>query len=37
MVFEVPSLRRLAYLSLPFFNDLHHMQPDAGGGDSRWW
>ncbi|HUX67620.1 MAG TPA: hypothetical protein VMV31_09030 [Terriglobales bacterium] len=31
MVFEVPSLRRLAYLSLPFFNDLHHVSPTPRG------
>lgn len=31
MIFEVPGFRRLAYISLPFFNDLHHVCPTPRG------
>jgi len=32
LIYEVPGFRLLRYLSLPFFNDLHHVRP--GEGDS---
>lgn len=31
IVFEVPSFKRLAYISLPCFNDLHHVAPTPEG------
>ena len=31
LVFELPSFKRIAYLSLPFFNDLHHVRPTPDG------
>lgn len=31
MVFQVPSFRRLAWISLPMFNDLHHVRPAPNG------
>jgi hypothetical protein len=31
MVYEVPEFRRTTYLSLPFFNDLHHVRPTPEG------
>ena len=31
LVFEVPSFRRLHYVSLPCFNDLHHVCPTPRG------
>jgi len=31
MVFQIPSFERLAYISLPFFNDLHHVSPTPRG------
>ena len=30
-VYEVPAFKRLAYISLPCFNDLHHVCPTAQG------
>lgn len=31
MVYEVPSFQRLHYISIPCFNDLHHVYPTAQG------
>jgi hypothetical protein len=31
LVFEVPSLKRISYVSLPCFNDLHHVAPMSDG------
>lgn len=31
LVFEVPSFRRVGYISLPCFNDLHHVKPTPEG------
>lgn len=31
LVFEIPSFRRLHYVSLPCFNDLHHVWPTPRG------
>jgi hypothetical protein len=31
LVYEVPGFRRLAYVSLPCFNDLHHVVPTREG------
>ena len=31
MVFALPGFERLGYLSLPFFNDLHHVAPTPWG------
>ena len=31
LVYEVPSFQRLYYISLPCFNDLHHVYPTARG------
>jgi len=31
MIYEVPSFKRLAYISLPCFNDLHHVCPAPNG------
>lgn len=31
LVVRVPSLERIAYLSLPLFNDLHHVRPTPHG------
>jgi hypothetical protein len=31
MVYELPSFRLATYISLPFFNDVHHVQPTARG------
>lgn len=31
MVYAVPGFRRVAYISLPFFNDLHHVRPTPHG------
>lgn len=31
LIFELPSMRRVGYLSLPFFNDLHHVRPTRDG------
>ncbi len=31
IVFRLPDFRREAYLSLPFFNDLHHVRPTPQG------
>jgi hypothetical protein len=31
LVYEVPSLRRLTYISLPQFNDVHHVRPTHDG------
>jgi len=31
LIFEVPSFRRIGYVSLPCFNDLHHVTPARDG------
>jgi prepilin-type processing-associated H-X9-DG protein len=31
MVYSVPSFERVAYISLPFFNDVHHVRPLPNG------
>jgi hypothetical protein len=31
MVYSVPSFKRLTYISLPFFNDVHHVRPTPDG------
>lgn len=31
LVYELPTFRRIGYLSLRFFNDLHHVRPTPGG------
>ena len=31
IIFEVPGFRQVAYLSLPCFNDLHHVRPTPSG------
>jgi len=31
LVYEVPSFERVAYISLPWFNDLHHVRPTPEG------
>jgi hypothetical protein len=31
LVFEVPSFKQLTYISLPFFNDVHHVRPTPDG------
>ncbi|MGH9481354.1 MAG: hypothetical protein ACRD1L_04620 [Terriglobales bacterium] len=31
MVFRLPDFRRLAYISVPWFNDLHHVCPTPEG------
>ena len=31
LVFEVPGFRRIGYVSLPCFNDLHHVTPTRDG------
>lgn len=31
LLLSVPSLERIAYLSLPMFNDLHHVRPTPAG------
>lgn len=31
LIFELPAFRRLAYISLPLFNDLHHVTPTHDG------
>ena len=31
MVYEVPAFKRVAYISLPCFNDLHHVRPTPEG------
>jgi hypothetical protein len=31
IVFELPSFRRVGYVSLPCFNDLHHVMPTPNG------
>src|SRR6476620_5623556 len=31
MVYRVPSFERLAYVSLPHFNDVHHVRPTPAG------
>lgn len=31
LVFELPSFKRVGYLSLPVFNDLHHVRPTPTG------
>jgi hypothetical protein len=31
VVYQVPGFKRVAYVSLPCFNDLHHVCPTAGG------
>jgi hypothetical protein len=31
MIYELPGFRRVGYVSLPCFNDLHHVRPSADG------
>jgi len=31
IVYRVPSFERVAYVSVPFFNDVHHVRPTAEG------
>src|SRR6516162_9918574 len=31
MIYQLPDFRRLAYWSLPCFNDVHHVRPDGHG------
>jgi hypothetical protein len=31
MVYRLPSFERLAYVSLPHFNDVHHVRPTPAG------
>ncbi len=31
LIFQVPELRQTGYISLPFFNDLHHVRPTPRG------
>lgn len=31
LVYEVPRFKRVGYVSLPCFNDLHHVRPTSGG------
>ena len=31
LIFEVPSFKRIGYISLPCFNDLHHVTPTPEG------
>jgi hypothetical protein len=31
LVFELPEFRRIQYITLPCFNDLHHVTPTSGG------
>jgi hypothetical protein len=31
LIFEVPGFKRIGYVSLPCFNDLHHVAPSADG------
>jgi hypothetical protein len=31
LVFDLPTFQRIGYLSLPFFNDLHHVRPTPTG------
>ena len=31
LIFDLPSFRRTGYVSLPCFNDLHHVRPTADG------
>ena len=31
IIFQVPSFRRLSYISLPCFNDVHHVTPSRDG------
>ncbi len=31
LVYRVPSFERIAYISLPFFNDVHHVRPTPHG------
>src|SRR5271154_3552889 len=31
MIYELPSFRLATYISLPFFNDLHHVYPTPQG------
>jgi hypothetical protein len=31
LIFELPSFKQVGYLSLPFFNDLHHVRPTPTG------
>src|SRR5256885_7880371 len=35
IIFEVPGFRQVAYLSLPCFNDLHHVRPTPSGTSDR--
>lgn len=31
LIYSLPGFERVGYLSLPFFNDVHHVRPSAGG------
>jgi hypothetical protein len=31
MIYRVPSFERVTYISLPFFNDVHHVRPTPNG------
>lgn len=31
LIYQVPELRQIGYISLPFFNDLHHVRPTPRG------
>jgi hypothetical protein len=31
LIYDVPSFRRIGYVSLPCFNDLHHVRPSGNG------
>lgn len=31
LIYRLPGFERVTYLSLPFFNDLHHVRPSRGG------
>jgi hypothetical protein len=35
MVYRVPSVRAVAYVSLPHFNDVHHVRPTPDGNLPR--
>lgn len=34
LTFEVPGFRQVGYVSLPAFNDVHHVTPNANGGET---
>ena len=35
ILFELPWLRQLQHISLPFFNDVHHVRPTPAGNAAR--